>query len=332
MSETNQSSGTDVAVLGVDIGGSSVEAVVVDDGERMVGRARIPTDTDGGDAVVDSAVQAIQAAIDSCPTAPSIGGIGVGVPGHVDGDSGLVRLAVNLNIDEPGLPIGPLLAERFGAPVVVENDARAGALGAFHHLTGEYPGVRTLAYLSIGTGLSAGVVIDGRLHRGRDGAAGEIGHVVVEEGGPACRCGLSGCLEAVAAGPAISRGWRGRNGRPAESLFRAAADGEPDAVRLADEVTGHLTQAASWLAAAYGADLVVLGGGVGSHAPVLEAIRERLAVRAGRSEVARRTLPPERVVAMPAGFPTGAMGAASLVRSKAGRGPGGGTSDEGGTG
>jgi len=147
MSDVRRTSGTDVpAVLGVDIGGSSVEAVVVDGVERMLGRARIPTDTDGGgDGVVGSAARAIRAAIDACPIAPAILGIGVGVPGHVDGDSGLVRLAVNLNIDEPGLAIGPLLAKQFGAPVVVENDARAGAMGAYRHLSVRREGVRTLS-------------------------------------------------------------------------------------------------------------------------------------------------------------------------------------------
>lgn len=310
-------------VVGVDIGGTSVEAVAVDGSRTMLSRGSAPTDTASGASVVASAADVVGRTMrDLGPTARILA-LGVGVPGHVDGELGSVRRAVNLNIDEDGLAIGPLLEEAVGAPAVVENDARTAALGAYDHLAETRPGLRYLAYLGIGTGISAGFVEDGILHRGRDGAAGEIGHVVVDEDGPPCRCGLRGCLEAVAAGPAIARRWPVSNEPAARALFAAAAAGDPRAVPVAREVAGHLTAAVSWLVAAHGADLVVLGGGVGSIGdPLLSLIRERLAARAERSEVARRMVPPDRVVAMPAGFPTGAMGAASLARMLAGRGTG----------
>jgi glucokinase len=319
-------------VVGADVGGTSVEAVVADSEDHVLGRARTPTDPASGEGVLASAALAIAQAIAACDAQAAVSAIGVGVPGHVDGSSGDIRLALNLTIDELGLPIGRLLEDKFGLPTVVENDARVGALGAFHHLAREHEGMGTLAYLSIGTGLSAGLVIDGRVHRGRDGSVGEIGHVVVEEDGPLCRCGLRGCLEAVAAGPAIRRQWAAADGDGSvEALFRAAAAHEPAAERLARSLAGHLTTAVSWLATVSGPDLVVLGGGVGANGPLLAAIRDRLRDRAERSEVARRTVPPERVVAMPAGHPTGALGAASLARSMAGRGPGGGEEKEGTT-
>jgi glucokinase len=304
-------------VVGVDIGGTWVEAVVTDELHRVTGRHKRATDVEGADGVLASASAAIRGAVEASETEiAGLGGIGIGVPGHVDAETGVVTLATNLNIDEPGLAIGPRVEHEFGAPVVVENDVRAAALGAYDFLFHDGSDLRTLAYLSIGTGISAGVVVDGRLHRGRNGLAGEIGHVVVVDDGPPCRCGLNGCLEAVAAGPAISRMWPGGTS-PVEDLLRAAGRGDPEAVRIADEMSNHLTRAIQWLATAVGADLIALGGGVGSiGGPLLAAIRARLSRMADRSDVARRTLPPERVVAMSPRYPTGALGAAALARQR----------------
>lgn len=304
-------------VVGVDIGGTWVEAVVTDELHRVLGRNRGSTDAEGADGVLASAGSAIRGAIKASEAdLGGLSGIGIGVPGHVDTDTGVVSLATNLNIDEPGLAIGPLVEEEFGAPVVVENDVRAAAVGAYDFLLNHGPNLRTLAYLSIGTGISAGVVVDGRLHRGRDGLAGEIGHVVVAEDGPRCRCGLDGCLEAIAAGPAISRLWPG-GASPVEDLLRAAEQGDPEAVLIARDLSAHLTTAIQWVAAAVGADLVALGGGVGSiGGALLAAIRARLSSMAERSDVARRMLPPERVVAMSPRYPTGALGAAALARQR----------------
>jgi glucokinase len=307
----------DSRFVGVDIGGTSMEAVVVDASDRVIGQAVLRTGLAGGDKLTSTAIAAIDEALErSALRRDGIGGIGIGVPGQVDVETGIVRMAMNLNIDD-GLTIGPSIGREFGVPTSVENDTRAAAVGAHDFMARLVPDLRSIAYLGIGTGISAGLVIDGRVHRGRDGLAGEIGHVVVVDGGPLCRCGLSGCLEAVAAGPAIGRLWPGGDGRAAEDLFRAAAAGNATAARAADTVSGHLVRAIQWLAMAYGADLVVLGGGVGSiGGPFLSAIRDRLGGLADRSDLARRVIPPDRVVSMPAGYPTGAIGAALVARRR----------------
>lgn len=310
-------SGHDGALfVGVDIGGTSIEAVVSDAQNGVVRSGVTPTDSASGELVLASAVHAIRGLMKGGDT-DGIRGIGIGVPGQVDVDSGVVRLAMNLNIGDGGLAIGRLISGEFGLRTTVENDVRAAAVGAYESLRRDHLNLHVLAYLSIGTGISAGFVIDGRLHRGRDGMAGEIGHVVVADDGPECRCGLRGCLEAVAAGPAIQKVWAGGQERPAEDLFRAAAAGDSDAIPVARAVSAHLARAVQWLALAYGADLVVLGGGVGAMGdPLLSAVRDRLAGWAARSPLARRVLPPERVVAMPTGFPTGAIGAAAVARNR----------------
>jgi glucokinase len=142
--------------------------------------------------------------------------------------------------------------------------------------------------------------------------------VVVEANGPRCRCGLDGCLEAVAAGPALQRLWPDGDGRPAEAMFEAATAGDPTARRLTEEVIDRYVLAVQWLGAAWGADLIALGGGIGSIGdPLLVPIRERLAGWAARSELASWVLPPERVVSLPAGLLAGAIGAAALARREA---------------
>lgn len=311
-------SSEDRLFVGADIGGSTVEAVVVNASNEVVARASLPTRTGDGDRVLAGTVETLRAVLDECP-ADDIAAMGVGIPGQVDLSSGSVRLAMNLDIGEEGFPIGPKIEAEFGFPTTVENDVRTAALGAFERYRPLHPELRVLAYLGIGTGVSAGLVIDGSLHRGRAGMAGEIGHVVVSQDGPPCRCGLSGCLEAVAAGPAIARLWPRGGDHPAEDLFRAADNGDPEAGRAATIVAAHLARAVELVAFAYDPDLVVLGGGVGSVGdPLLSAVGSRLIESGERSALVRDMVPPERLVSIPKGLAIGATGAAAVARTRFG--------------
>lgn len=303
--------------VGVDVGGSSVKAVATDDARNVVTHVQLPTDASGADAILTSAATAVDRVLEDVGDAKTVAGIGIGVPGQVDPATGVVRMAMNLNIGDEGVPIGTSIADRFGLDTTVENDVRAAAVGAFQALQPRTPDLNTLVYLSIGTGVSAGVVIGGELFRGRHGLAGEIGHVVVDEDGPACACGLRGCLEAVVGGPALRQMWPSVDGNHAQDLYRAAAAGDATAAAAAHGLTVRLTETVQWLAIAYGADLLVMGGGVGSLGePLLSSIRDRLSAFADRSELAARMVPPDRVVAMPTGHPTGAIGAAALARQR----------------
>lgn len=293
------------SVVGVDIGGTTTEVVRVDDDGTITAHAL--TATARGDDLVASTIAAIR------EVAPDggIDRIGIGVPGQVDRRDGSVGLAVNLGVGRDRLPLGDRLTAAFGATVEVENDVRVAALGAHAHLA---PDAATFVLLGLGTGVSAGVVLDGRIHRGRDGMAGEIGHVVVDPTGPTCGCGQRGCLEALVSGSALRRRWPAGGAAAAAHLFAQAAAGDPAAQTLADEVTAHLATALTWLVVAYGADVAVLGGGVGRvGAPLLDAIRARLEDVASRSEVAGFLLGPERIRCAPAEGPLGAVGAAALV-------------------
>ena len=143
-----------------------------------------------------------------------VAAVGVAIPGHVDAEDGSVRMAVNLGITH--LPLGPMLQAELGVPTFVEHDARAAALWLSEQgADGSAQAPANVAFLAIGTGISAGIVLDGALLRGDNGLAGEVGHIVADPDGVICACGLRGCLETIAAGPGDrSPGRRGDRGRP----------------------------------------------------------------------------------------------------------------------
>ena len=298
------------STIGIDIGGSSVEAVTRSETGEITGRHHASDRLQGGAQVAASAVAAFHALGSSDSVA-----VGVGVPGQVDPLTGQVRLAVNLGIGTEAFDLASTIAAGVGLPVTVENDVRAAAVGAHEMFTlaGHRPD--SVAVVSIGTGISAGVVVDGVLVRGSHGMAGEIGHVVVDENGPICRCGQRGCLETVAAGPAIARTWPG--GDPdaaATALFTAAASGDPAAQKVAARITGYITTALTWLAAAYDTEVVVLAGGVASVGDdFLAVIRRQLVERAAASELAARRLQPDQVILADRLDPPGPRGAALIA-------------------
>jgi glucokinase len=320
-------------LVGVDIGGSKIAVLVVDRDERVLAREVAPTAAGAQERAVDEIVAVVNAAIATAgATTDDIVALGVGVPGRVDPLSGDVTLAVNLGWSD--LPLGSRLEARLGRPCVVENDVRAAALGL--HRRGVVGDIDDLAYLAVGTGVSAGVVLHGRLHRGARGLAGEIGHVIVEPGGARCACGQDGCLETLVSGSAIARIAREaiEAGRAtnlaadptAVDVYDAAANGDPLAAEIAEAVGRRLAWAVHLLVMAYDVERVVLGGGV-SHAGETFALpiqRELDRMRAV-SALAREQLAPEIVELLPPGADAGAWGgvvvaAAAHARTEAGRG------------
>ena len=296
--------------IGVDIGGSSATAVALSQAGEVMDRYRVNGRIEGGRQVVASALAAIGSfSLDDCVA------VGIGVPGLVDAQTGQVSLAVNLGIGARPYPLAAEIGAALGFPVTVENDVRAAALGAHEamRLAGDPP--ESLVMVSIGTGISAGVVVRGELQRGAHGMAGEIGHMIVDESGTLCRCGQRGCLEAVAAGPAIARAWpKGLEGSAATALFAAAAAGDPAAGKVAGRIAGYLTTALTWLAAAYDPERIVLAGGVSEAGDTfLAAIRERIGRQAAVSELAARRLRPDQVTLAKREDPPGPRGAAVLA-------------------
>ena len=211
------------ARIGLDIGASKMHGVAATADGTVLAEVLATTPT-GGDDVVAAAAEVV-AELRSRVGDALDGVVGVGVPGLVDAARGAVKHAVNLGVDD-WFPIADRLAERTGARVVVDNDVNAAALGA-----AQVTGHQDLVYLSLGTGLAAASILDGRLRRGFRSAAGEIGHVPVDPRGRTCQCGQIGCLETAASGSAVAEAWPVSGVAPAQALFDAAAAGDPRARR-----------------------------------------------------------------------------------------------------
>ena len=300
---------------GVDIGGTKTQAIALDERGEVVDEARLPSGF-GRDAVLAAAVVSLTrlAAAVHVPIG-EFESIGVGLPGTIDLESGYVRHAVNLGLHE--LDFGTELGALLGLPVRVENDVNAAAFGLFRRLTEhrESGAPRSMAYLNLGTGVAAGLVLDGKLWRGSRGGAGEIGHIPVDPDGVMCNCGQRGCLETVASGSAIARLWPTAHPRPVEELFGAAASGDVHARDVQRTLVENVASAVRVLILAVDVDLVVLGGGISSlGAPLLGAVRAVLDARAAQSPFLASLDLSARVEVAPAGFPAAAVGAALLPR------------------
>ncbi len=295
--------------VGVDIGGTKTDAVVVDVDGMVLDSIRLPTGFGPGD-VLDAGEAAVRGLAERTGIDPAgFTSIGVGIPGHVDSVTGSVGHAVNLGLD--ALELGPELERRLGAPVRIENDVNAAALGAFHVL--QVPFGRSLAYLNLGTGLAGGLVLGGRLWRGSRGAAGEIGHIPIDPAGPECACGQRGCLELVASGSAVARQWPSEHPRPVLALFDAASRGDLDAVTVRDRLIGNVAAAVRLLVLTVDTDVVVIGGGISSIGdPLLEGVRGVLGSWAESSPFLASLELPGRVLLAPKEEPIAAVGAAMI--------------------
>src|SRR5690606_17042723 len=186
--------------IGADIGGTKTGMVLIDADGRILVQHRHPTSAaDGAAAVLGRLVECIR----DCYAAARgrIGGVGIGVAGQVDPDTGAVIFAPNLEWSD--VPLAAHVREALGVPVVVTNDVRAATWGEW--ISGAGAGVQDLVVVLVGTGIGGGVVSGGRLLTGASNTFGEVGHVTVVTDGRKCRCGNLGCVEAYAGGWAIGQ-------------------------------------------------------------------------------------------------------------------------------
>ena len=284
-------------VAGIDFGASHLSILLADLGAHILEEAEIAIDIqDGPKICLDQADQLLRGLLKkSGLELKEILAIGVGVPGPIVFDAGIV-LAPPIMPGWDHFPIRDTLEKMWGCPVSLSNDSELGALGEW--AAGAGRGEQNLAYIKIGTGIGAGLLLEGQIYRGVTGSAGEIGHLTIEENGPLCACGNHGCLEAIAGGRAIAQQAQeaARNNKrtqlanikPIESI---TARDVASAARLGDLVSQQiLSRAGTYLGIAiagvvnmFNPGMVIIGGGVAQSGDILlEPIR--LAVQ-------RRSLP-----------------------------------------
>lgn len=182
--------------LGIDLGGTNIAVGVVDENFKIVGRGKMKTNAPRpAEEICDDMATAVKMAVeDAGLTMEDIDTIGIGAPGSINPHTGMIAVSNNLQFEK--VPMGPMLKERLGRDVFIENDASAAAYGEF--LAGAGRGTQDMVAITLGTGVGGGVIIGGKLFSGSNLAGGELGHTVIVQGGEQCTCGRKGCWEAYA--------------------------------------------------------------------------------------------------------------------------------------
>ncbi len=312
-------------VLVADLGATSIDVAVTTLGGRILGHRDEPADIAAGPEAVLGRVGELfdQLSADTRGLPGRVWGIGVGVPGPVEFRAGR-PISPPIMPGWDGFPVRQRLADRYHAPVWVDNDVNLLALGEWR--SGVAGGHDDVIVVKIGTGIGAGIIAGGRLHRGAQGAAGDVGHIQVsEDRSVVCRCGNVGCLEALAGGAAIARDAEAaaraghserlravldQQGRvTAADVARAAGFGDPVAMELLQAAGRRVGSMLAGVVNAFNPSLVVIGGGVArSGDMLLAAIRET---------VYRRSLPLATrdllVLRSSLGGLAGVIGASSMV-------------------
>jgi len=269
--------GSAKGVLGVDIGGTKIAVGIVDRSGKILAQGRTPMVANGTPEV---ALDAVVSAIDSVlsPSAVDIEGIGICAPGPLDPKSGIVLNPPNLPCWR-NFPLAEKMRAKYSVPVKVDNDANAAALA--ETLWGAAQSFRYVFYATIGTGIGTGIVFDGAIYHGKTGSAGEGGHVSIDYRGPVCLCGKRGCIEILAAGPAIGARARAKvaaepsrgktildlvkgdiSSITSQHVGKAFESGDPLAREVLEETVHLLTIWLGNIVDLLDPDVIVVGGGV----------------------------------------------------------------------
>lgn len=319
---------------GIDLGGTKIEAIVVDDGNTVLGSSRHPTPSEGGPSdVAQELVAAMKNASQAAGVEPrELQGVGVGSPGVIDEATGTVSTARNLPGWEGSFALGPALASELGTTIAIGNDVQVATDAEF--ALGAGRPYKSLLGVMWGTGVGGGLILDEKPWLGR-GGAGEIGHMVVVNGGAHCPCGRRGCMEAYAGRAAMEARARRRHDKGTNTdLFKIMKDrgrtkltsavwakaldkGDKLATELIDDAVEALGAGIASAVNLLDVPAVIIGGGLGVRLgePYVKRIRKAM-----QPHVFNDANPPD-VLAAGLGDLGGALGAALLVESRRGERP-----------
>ena len=256
--------------IGVDMGGTNLRVAAVDERGQVIERMSLGTQLSlGRERVIDDMCDGIRGVREKLLASSNLLGIGIGVPGIIDLESGTVREAANLP-GWAGFPVRSAIEARLGAKVLLENDARVATLG--EKWLGAGRDVDDMAMLTLGTGVGGGLVLGGKIWYGMNGMGGEFGHFTVDPEGPACGCGSRGCLEQYASATAVVRMAReaakgGAAGIPelsSKAVYELAQNGDVDAQRVFTRMGWALGIVLADLVNGLNLPMYVIGGGAES--------------------------------------------------------------------
>ena len=316
-------------VVGVDMGGTKILAAVINAEGEISQQAKTATKPKKGpDAVIKRIVRCIREAIDGAKLKPSqIRAVGIGSPGPLDPETGVIIFAPNLGWSN--VPLKAELEANLSIPTFVDNDVNVGTLGESAFGAGQ--GVKSLVGIFVGTGIGGGIILDGKLFHGLNKTAGEVGHMIVEANGPRCGCGNFGCLEAVASRTAITRdlqkaiikkGQKSKltklNGGKldqirSQAIAKAVKRGDKPTIKVMQRAGKYLGISVASIVHFLNPEMVVLGGGV------IEAMGDSL-LDPIRQAAAKYALPTTmdgvQIVEATLGDDAGVIGAAVLARQR----------------
>lgn len=280
--------------VGVDLGATGIKAGIVNHHGQVLEYRHVSSQVaEGRQAVVQRLIAVIEGLLRPYRQGRTpVKGIGIGSPGPLDVETGVILKAPNLR-GWVKVPLRAIIEQHFTFPTVLENDANAAALGEYWFGAGR--GKRSLVCLTLGTGVGGGIIHGGKIWRGANGAAGEVGHMILNPDGPACACGGRGCLEVYASAKGIvaraveamkeyrEKGEVNPQGITSEAVFQRASQGDPLFRQIRQETVKWLGVGIANLINLLNPEAVIIGGGVARASGLLPLLRR---------EVRRRTVAP----------------------------------------
>ena len=256
-------------VVGVDVGGTTIKAALLDSDGLEYGHSERPTPRDvGPDAVIATIIRTIVELRARISEAARLRAVGLVVPGVVDAQQGIAVYAANIGWRE--LPLRQIVAEAIGLPVVLDHDVRAAGLAELEWGAGR--GLQEVLFVALGTGVAGAVITRGEAYAGATGRAGELGHIPVVPEGEWCACGQRGCTETYASGAAISRRYAAASGIsdvPAKDVISRAAAGDPVAQGVFSDAITALGRALVNYVLLMDPEVILIGGGMGASGAAL---------------------------------------------------------------
>ena len=310
--------------IGVDLGGTNVKIAMVDTEGHIIYSNSVPTGAEMGyQYTISNMKQVIYASFKETKVKKEqVAGIGIGCPGQIDSENGLVRLLPNI----PGwvnIPLAQIMLDEFGLPTKLDNDVRCATLGEYNFGAGK--GCKNIVCITVGTGIGSGIVVNGQLVRGATMSAGEIGHMtLIDHNGEICGCGNTGCLEALASGPSIVKMAKeyligGKSSKFNELASNSVLSSQvvAEAAKLGDEVAKTIYRRTGyWIGIALSSvvnllnpEIIIIGGGVAQAGDLLfDPIRETINKRS-----LKLAADAVRIVPAELGESAGVVGASLLV-------------------
>ncbi len=313
----------DKIALGIDLGGTKLDAGIMNSSGNLNARMRCQTEAQKGP---NSVINKIKFIIESLIKQQNIqkrdiAGIGIGIPGFIDSYNGKIAALTNL----PGwenIPLSDIIKSAFNLPVKIDNDANVAAYGEY--LYGSGSGTNNFFYMTVSTGIGGGIIVNGKAYHGANHGAGEIGHIIIDMNGEKCSCGNYGCFEAMASGTAMAKfaekamdmGHKsiineiaGNRAIKAEHVFEAAVKGDSLAVELVNKEALYLGIGICNTIAMYNPERIAIGGGISNQWDVLyPKIMETVKNRA-----LKHNLKACDIVKAELGSNSGIIGAAALI-------------------